>query len=86
MPRPLAAWMNGQRNCNGGAVFSASENTLVPRALMPRRLAAGIARRMFLLNIRRYKYAHAHPSLRANETEWSDEAVQRELVIMVTQP
>jgi hypothetical protein len=49
MPRPLAAWMNGQRNCNGGAVSSVSKNTLVPPALMSRRLAAGIARRMFLL-------------------------------------
>jgi CheY-like chemotaxis protein len=38
-----------------------SKNTLVPRALMPRRLAAGIARRMFLLPhhelLKRQKYA-----------------------------
>ncbi len=29
MPRPLAAWMNGQKICNGGAVSLAKINTLV---------------------------------------------------------
>jgi hypothetical protein len=29
MPRPLAAWMNGQRYGNGGAVSYARKNTLI---------------------------------------------------------